>query len=137
MFREHFITCFIDDKFGVQNRHHTGVDIICYECDYPHSDSLWPQSPEHLMRNLEGIPDDDINKITHRNAMRIYSFDPFKHIPREQCTVGALRAQATHVDTQPRSASGERPLASGETRVVTSGDVIKMMERAGMITEDA
>ena len=34
-------------------------------------------------------------------------------------------------------ASGERPLASGETRVVTSGDVIKMMERAGMITEDA
>ena len=31
--------------------------------------------------------------------MRIYNFDPFKHIPKEQCTVGALRAQAKGVDT--------------------------------------
>ena len=27
------------------------------------------------------------------NAMRIYSYDPFKHRPKEQCTVGALRAE--------------------------------------------
>ena len=35
--------------------------------------------------------------------MRNFSFDPFAHIPREQCTVGALRAQATDVDTTPVS----------------------------------
>ena len=40
------------------------------------------------------VPDDEINKITHENAMRLYHFEPFKHIPREQATVGALRKQA-------------------------------------------
>jgi hypothetical protein len=31
--------------------------------------------------------------------MRNFHFDPFSVIPREECTVGALRAQATDVDT--------------------------------------
>ena len=50
------------------------------------------------MRSLDGVPDDDIEKITHRNAMRHYRFDPFVYRPREQCTVGALRAQAAGHD---------------------------------------
>ena len=47
------------------------------------------------MKYLDGLPDDEINKITHLNAMNHFKFDPFKHIPTEECTVGALRAQAT------------------------------------------
>ena len=43
--------------------------------------------------------DDQINKITHENAMRHYQFDPYAVRPREHCTVGALRAEATDVDT--------------------------------------
>jgi hypothetical protein len=35
--------------------------------------------------------------------MQLFSYDPFAHIPRDQCTVGALRAQATDVDLTPRS----------------------------------
>jgi predicted TIM-barrel fold metal-dependent hydrolase len=131
VFREHFITCFIDDRFGVKNRSDIGVDIICYECDYPHSDTLWPEAPEHLMRNFVGCTDQDINKMTHLNAMRTYSFDPFKSLPRSDCTVGALRAKATHVDTVPRSSGGKRPIAEGVPRVVTSGDVVKMFADAG------
>ena len=38
--------------------------------------------------------DEDIDKITHANAMRLYKFDPFSILGRENCTVGALRAQA-------------------------------------------
>jgi hypothetical protein len=51
------------------------------------------------------VPDADINKITHENAMRWYQFDPFKYLPKEQATVGALRASvADHdVSVQPRS----------------------------------
>jgi predicted TIM-barrel fold metal-dependent hydrolase len=135
VFREHFITCFIDDKFGIKNRHEVGVDTICYECDYPHSDTLWPEAPEYLMRSLAGVPDDEIDKITHLNAMRTYSFDPFKHIPREQCTVGALRAQARHVDTTPRPAAGNRPVDEGVTRVVTSADVLKLFREVGLIPQ--
>ena len=35
--------------------------------------------------------------------MRNFSFDAFAHVPREQATVGALRARATDVDTTPVS----------------------------------
>ena len=35
--------------------------------------------------------------------MRHFRFDPFAHRPRERCTVGALRAEATDVDITPRS----------------------------------
>jgi predicted TIM-barrel fold metal-dependent hydrolase len=137
IFREHFITCFIDDKFGVKNRHDIGVDIICYECDYPHSDTVWPEAPEYLMRSLEGVPDEDIDKMTHLNAMRTYSFDPFSHLPREACTVGALRAQATGVDTTVRSSGGNRPIPEGDPRIVTSADVMKLFQAAGRKAETA
>ena len=40
--------------------------------------------------------------VTWENACRWYQFDPFEHRTREECTVGALRAQATDVDTTPR-----------------------------------
>ena len=50
------------------------------------------------MKSLDGVPDDDINKMTYINAMRDFHFDPFAHRPKEQCTVGALRAEATDVD---------------------------------------
>jgi iron complex outermembrane receptor protein len=33
---------------------------VCWECDYPHSDSTWPNSPEELARELIGIPDDEV-----------------------------------------------------------------------------
>jgi predicted TIM-barrel fold metal-dependent hydrolase len=137
IFREHFITCFIDDKFGVKNRADIGVDIICYECDYPHSDTVWPEAPEYLTRSFQGVSDEDINKITHLNAMRTYSFDPFRQLPRAECTVAGLRAKAGHVDTQTRASGGARPIPEGETRVVTSGDVIKMFAAAGRQPEPA
>jgi hypothetical protein len=44
------------------------------------------------------VPDDEIHKITWENACRFYNFEPFAHRDRAQCTVGALRAEATDVD---------------------------------------
>jgi hypothetical protein len=103
IFNEHILTCFIDDAVGMEVRHHLNADHIHWECDYPHSDSTWPHAPEAAMKYLAGLPDEDINRITHLNAMRNFSYDPFAHIPREQATVGALRAQAADVDTTPVS----------------------------------
>jgi predicted TIM-barrel fold metal-dependent hydrolase len=48
VFREHFLTCFISDPLGVRLRHEIGIDNIAWECDYPHSDSMWPGAPEEL-----------------------------------------------------------------------------------------
>ncbi|RWA16079.1 amidohydrolase family protein, partial [Mycolicibacterium elephantis] len=96
VFREHFLTCFIADPVGVATRDKIGVDNICWEADYPHSDSMWPGAPEQLHEVLSAnhVPDDEINKITYQNAMRWYHWDPFTHIPKDQATVGALRKAA-------------------------------------------
>lgn len=107
VFREHFLTCFISDPVGVQLRRHIGLDNIAWECDYPHSDSSWPEAPEELAEVTADVPDGEIAKISHENAMRWYSFDPFAHRAREECTVGALRARAAGHDVAIRS-SGDR-----------------------------
>jgi predicted TIM-barrel fold metal-dependent hydrolase len=103
VFNRNILTCFIDDAVGMEVRHHLNVDHIHWECDYPHSDSTWPNAPEDAMRYLAGVPDEEVDKITHLNAMRNFSFDPFAHRPRERCTVAALRAEAADVDTTPVS----------------------------------
>jgi predicted TIM-barrel fold metal-dependent hydrolase len=94
VFREHFLTCFIADPVGIQLRHLIGMDSIAWECDYPHSDSSWPEAAEELAQVTAGVPDDEIHKISWENACRWYSFDPFVTRTREQSTVGALRAEA-------------------------------------------
>lgn len=103
IFRERFVGCFIDDTVGVEMRHRIGVDMIAWECDYPHADSVWPNAPEAVAKHLAGVPDDEVDKITHLNAMRHFRYDPFAHRPREQTTVRALRAEATDVDVALRS----------------------------------
>jgi hypothetical protein len=52
-----------------------------------------------------GVPDDEINKITHENACRLYQFDPFVHIPKDQATVGALRKATAGHDVSIRALS--------------------------------
>ena len=84
----------------MQLRDEIGIDNICWECDYPHSDSMWPDAPEALWDVLTkyNVPDSDINKITHENAMRWYNSTRSRTCPKEQATVGALRAAAAGHD---------------------------------------
>jgi len=101
VFREHVLACFITDPSGVHARERIGVDILAWECDYPHTDTTWPESPEVLWGEVQdaGASDEDINKITWKNALRFFDWDPFVHIPKERSTVGALRALTPDVDT--------------------------------------
>jgi hypothetical protein len=43
--------------------------------------------------------------MTHENAMRWYQFDPFSHVPKDQATVGALRASVPDHDVSTQSRS--------------------------------
>ena len=75
------------------------IDNVCWESDFPHSDSSWPYAPEVARGAASPALDDaKINKITHENAMRHYQLRPVRHPPAEQCTVAALRAEAPDVD---------------------------------------
>jgi predicted TIM-barrel fold metal-dependent hydrolase len=130
VFREHIYNCFIDDKAGIRMRDLVGVETIMWECDYPHSDTTWPNAPEILWESLAGVPDSEINAMTHGNAMRAFDWD-FKPVrPRELCTVGALRAEATGVDlTLMSGAGGAKPHEEGK-RIVTAGDIMKQLAAA-------
>ncbi|MFT3965538.1 MAG: amidohydrolase family protein [Sphingobium sp.] len=131
VFKRHFLNCFIDDAFGLQNIQYIGEDMIAYECDYPHSDTLWPDVPERLWPTINHLTDAQIDKITHLNGMRFFRFDPFAHHRKDELTVGALRARAAAkgVDTSVRSTGGERPVEEGTQRPVTSGDLMAMFKR--------
>jgi hypothetical protein len=126
LWREHIITCFIDDPVGVKNRHSIGVDTITWECDYPHSDTTWPKSPETLWPSLEGVPADEVNKITHLNALRFFSHDPFKRRAKEKCTVAALRAESPDIDLSLKSQMGGKP-PTAEKRPVTTQDILQQL----------
>jgi predicted TIM-barrel fold metal-dependent hydrolase len=130
VFREHILTCFIDDAVGVRNRDLIGIDNLTWECDYPHSDSTWPRAPEILWKSFEGVPDADIQKITHQNVMKHFQYDPFRHLPREQCTVRALRAQARGWDVSQKSVAGSKPPSEYEQGFVTVADIMKQMATA-------
>ena len=101
VFREHILACFITDPSGLEARHRIGVDILAWECDYPHTDTTWPESPELLWRELQDAraTDEEVDRITWQNALRFFDWDPFGHIPKDQSSVGALRSLATDVDT--------------------------------------
>jgi predicted TIM-barrel fold metal-dependent hydrolase len=99
LFRERILCCFINDRVGVELLDEFNVDNVCWESDYPHSDSSWPEAPERLERLFADVDADVVARLTHENAMRHYQFDPYVTRSPERCTVAALRAEATDVDT--------------------------------------
>ena len=100
VFREHILACYITDPSGLALRDRIGIDIIAWECDYPHTDTTWPESPEFAWKEFQdaGCDAEEIDKITWQNACRFFGWDPFQHTPKEQASVGALRALADDVD---------------------------------------
>jgi hypothetical protein len=55
------------------------------------------------------VVDHDIDRVTHLNAMKHFSYDPFTALGgRESCTVGALRARAAGHDVSIRSTNASK-----------------------------
>ena len=100
VFREHFLACFITDPSGLLLRDRIGIDVIAWECDYPHTDTTWPESPEFTWKEFQdaGCREDEIHKMTWENSCRFFDWDPFVHTSKEDATVGALRARSADVD---------------------------------------
>jgi predicted TIM-barrel fold metal-dependent hydrolase len=114
LFHERIICCFIEDRVGIELLGEFNVENVCWESDFPHSDSSWPQAPESLASLFAETPAPVVDKITHTNAMRHFQFDPFSIRPPERCTAGALRAEVGDVDTVTRAGrrADERDLAT-------------------------
>ena len=77
---------------------------------------LAARRPRCCTQSLGGVTDDEIDKITHLNAMRHFHYDPFAHIPREQATVAALRAEARDWDISLKSIKHLRPAGASSAQ---------------------
>ena len=109
VFRDHILACYITDPSGLLLRDRIGIDIIAWECDYPHTDTTWPNSPEFAWGELQdagcsrrGDPQDHVA----RTPRRFFDWDPFKHTKKEDTTVGALRARRHRRRRHPHAEGG-------------------------------
>jgi predicted TIM-barrel fold metal-dependent hydrolase len=107
VWKDHFLACFITDPSALRLRDRVGVNTLAWECDYPHSDSTWPDSAGALFDELTaaGCTDDEIDMISWKNVADFFDYDPFTHISKADATVGALkaRAAAAGIDTSTTS----------------------------------
>ena len=67
--------CFFDDAYGLDNIERVGIDNVCFETDYPHSDSTWPVSKEVAQKQMGHLPADIRRKLVRGNAINLLSLD--------------------------------------------------------------
>ena len=76
LFKDHVFGTFIEDHAGLRLLDVIGEDNVMLECDYPHSDSTWPDTVNLANKWLGDLPEDVQHKITIGNACRVYDFTP-------------------------------------------------------------
>ena len=76
LFKDHVYGTFIEDHAGLRLLDIIGEDNVMLECDYPHSDSTWPETATLANKWLGHLPEDVQHKITIGNASRVYNFTP-------------------------------------------------------------
>jgi predicted TIM-barrel fold metal-dependent hydrolase len=67
--------CFFDDVYGLENIEKCGIENICFETDYPHSDSTWPKSREVGEKMMRNLPEDVVYKLVRGNAIKLLDLD--------------------------------------------------------------
>jgi len=76
LFADHVYGTFIEDQAGLRLLDIIGEDNVMLECDYPHSDSTWPDTVQLAGKWLSHLPQETQDKITVGNASRVYNFTP-------------------------------------------------------------
>lgn len=70
--RQMFAT-YEEDNFGLQHIDAIGVENVMWASDYPHGDTTWPHSQNHIMDSPLGkLPVAARRAVVHDNAARVY-----------------------------------------------------------------
>lgn len=66
--------CIVDDEIGLKTRDAVGVDQICFETDYPHADSTFPDSSNILagLAERSGLSEQELHKVARGNAINAF-----------------------------------------------------------------
>ncbi len=59
---------FVEDQYGVKNRHSIGVDNMMWSTDYPHNGCDWPYSRKVMGTMFTDVPADEMKKMTCDNC---------------------------------------------------------------------
>jgi predicted TIM-barrel fold metal-dependent hydrolase len=70
--QRNFWFCAVEDQSSFALRERIGVGHVLVESDYPHCDSTWPDTQRVLEEELAGLPPEDVDRITWRNAAELY-----------------------------------------------------------------
>jgi hypothetical protein len=81
--QRNFYFCFLTDPHSLKLRHEIGIEHIMFETDYPHSDSSWPNSQQHLHRQVRDLPLGEIEHLTWRNAAGLFRHPIPEHVQRD------------------------------------------------------
>ena len=66
--------CMIEEPVGLKYRHDFAMDRILWESDYPHADTPFPNTQQACTDLFAGVPQDEIDAITYRNAEELFGF---------------------------------------------------------------
>jgi predicted TIM-barrel fold metal-dependent hydrolase len=67
--------CFTNDAHGLKNIDSAGEDNICFETDYPHTDTTWPDSQAFIEKMIVGLTDEQAYKVLRGNAIKMLELD--------------------------------------------------------------
>jgi len=67
--------CFTADRHGLANLSSVGENNICFETDYPHTDTTWPHSKAYAENMIKGLSDEVTYKVLRGNAINMLSLD--------------------------------------------------------------
>ena len=59
----------------VERRHDIGVDNLLFGVDYPHYESIWPNTLDWMRAAFAGVPEAEVRAIVGENAIRWYRLD--------------------------------------------------------------
>jgi predicted TIM-barrel fold metal-dependent hydrolase len=67
--------CFTADHHGLQSLSEVGENNICFETDYPHTDTTWPFSKEYVEKMLADFDASVAYKVLRGNAIQMLELD--------------------------------------------------------------
>lgn len=74
-FDRNFWVTFEDDEQGMATRHDIGVGNMLWGNDYPHHDSIWPNSMAILDEVFANVPDHERKAMVWDNVVGLYNID--------------------------------------------------------------
>ena len=74
-FKRQMAATFVYEPEAVEMRHTLGVENILWSTDFPHPCCNWPNASAKIESLFEGVPEEDVQKITWQNGATMYGIE--------------------------------------------------------------